>query len=328
MTDNSSYKIQLLRGLAIMAVVAIHNTPSGLAQICISPFINFAVGMFLFLSGMLSCASRWNPGKRIKKVLIPYLIWTMVYVIMEDIKTPLLIPADYIKMALTGKASIVMYYVFVYCELTLLIPLIDKLARSRFRYLGFVISPLEIVVMRLIPLITGIEVNKYISLLMSISCLGWFTYFYLGYLAGNKLIDVKLFTSKLVIIWALGITWQFAEGFGYYSMGSSYCGTQLKLSAVFTGSFLALIACRFIRSARKADIKWLHLLGDCSFGIYFSHIAIQEVLGKIPYYNKLILFPLTAILVTVCALGFVVAGRKILQKYAKYLALQKGVSTH
>lgn len=62
-----SKKIQILRGLAIIAVVFIHNTPGGLAQVFCRPFLNFSVGLFLFLSGMLSDAGRYDPGKRLKK---------------------------------------------------------------------------------------------------------------------------------------------------------------------------------------------------------------------------------------------------------------------
>ena len=54
--DNKSAKIQALRGLAIIAVVFIHTTPGGMAQVVCRPFLNIAVGLFLFLSGMLSDA--------------------------------------------------------------------------------------------------------------------------------------------------------------------------------------------------------------------------------------------------------------------------------
>ena len=96
--DNSvSNKIQILRGLAIIAVVFIHNTPSGISQVVFRPFLNFCVGLFLFLSGMLSDAGKWNPMKRISKVLIPYAIWTLIYVVRFAYKTPLQIPIIYIK---------------------------------------------------------------------------------------------------------------------------------------------------------------------------------------------------------------------------------------
>ena len=64
-TNEKSYKIQILSGVAIIAVVFIHNTPSGIIQVWIRPFLNFSVACFLFLSGVLSKADKWNPYKRI-----------------------------------------------------------------------------------------------------------------------------------------------------------------------------------------------------------------------------------------------------------------------
>ena len=70
---NSS--IQILRALAIIAVVVIHSYPIGIVGVFLRPFINFAVPMFIFLSGYLT---KFEIGdyktfaiKRIKRVLIP-----------------------------------------------------------------------------------------------------------------------------------------------------------------------------------------------------------------------------------------------------------------
>ena len=63
LTKEESYKIQILRGLAIVAVVFIHNTPDGLPQVICRPFLNFSVGLFLFLSGYLSNVKKWNVKK-------------------------------------------------------------------------------------------------------------------------------------------------------------------------------------------------------------------------------------------------------------------------
>ena len=82
-------------------------------------------------------------------MVIPYVIWTLIYVILKNYKQPMQIPINAITCLLTGKASAQMYYVFVYCELTLLISIIDKLVRSKYKLLGFIISPLEIIIMRL-----------------------------------------------------------------------------------------------------------------------------------------------------------------------------------
>lgn len=321
MTDNKSYRIQVLRGLAITAVVLIHNTPSGLAQVWCRPFINFSVGLFLFLSGMLSSAERWNPKKRILKIAIPYVIWTLVYVIIGNFKNLTNIPIAYVKNLITARSAAVMYYVFVYCESTLLIPLIDKLARSKYKWVGFLISPIEIIVMRLIPLVSGYEVNKYIRVIMGVSCLGWFIYYYLGYLLGNGLLRIKVPTSKIILMWVGSIVLQIMEGYWYYSMGESNCGTQLKLTAILSGVLFTLLAYRYLDSENAPAPKLFHFLGDYSFGIFFAHLAVMIVLGHIPHYREYVIYPFNAIIAIAITLLCVVIGRKLLGKYAKYLAL-------
>lgn len=85
---DQSTKIQAVRGLAIIAVViipVIHCTPdfSMPVEVFFKPFVNFAVGTFLFLSGLLSNVTMWKPLKRIKKILIPYVIWTLIYTVIN-----------------------------------------------------------------------------------------------------------------------------------------------------------------------------------------------------------------------------------------------------
>ena len=46
LTREESYKVQIIRGIAIIAVVCIYTTPSGIAQVLWRPFLNFAVAFF------------------------------------------------------------------------------------------------------------------------------------------------------------------------------------------------------------------------------------------------------------------------------------------
>lgn len=315
-----SYKVQLVRGLSIIAVVAIHNTPGGVFQVWCRPFLNFAVGTFLFLSGMLSSVDRWNPKKRTTKVVIPYAIWTLVYSLLNNIHAISKLPLEYMKNLITGNSAAIMYYVFVYCELTLLLPLIDKLARSKYRFVGFLISPLEIVIMRLLPLVVHVTLNPYVLIIRSISCVGWFIYYYLGYLIGNDLIKIEIHKKVLWAFWSVSIILQILEGYGYLSLHESNCGTQLKLTAILTGIIFNLILYRFISSDCLLQMNYLYALGNYSFGIYFSHMAIMTVLNHIPYYSKFVKFPVNVLVTLLISCLCVWIGKRILGKKSKYIA--------
>lgn len=320
-SNSVSNKIQILRGIAIIAVVFIHNCPSGIPQVVCRPFLNFCVGLFLFLSGMLSDAERWNPKKRIFKVLFPYAIWTLIYVVLSANKTPFQIPVIYIKKLIFGNAAAHLYYIFLYCEFTMLIPLVDKLAMSRYRYWGFAIAPIEIIAMRLIPMLMGIEFNMYIEAVRSVSCLGWFTYFYLGYLMGNKIIKISWSEKKLFLLWIISIVLQIGEGYWYMCFGEVNCGTQLKISSIISGVIFVIMAYQFIFSIRECNCVVLKKLGDISFGIYFLHIAVMFVLEILPFYKRLTPYPINAIIVIFVTSLCVYLGKRILGKYAKYMSL-------
>ena len=274
----------------------------------------------MFLSGILSDAKKWTPVKRLIKVLIPYAIWTMVYTLILSYRFPDWIIRNFFHYLLFGDSAAMMYYIFIYCEFTLLIPLIDKLAKSRLKYLGFIISPLEIICMRLIPMLFGINLPWYITTIRGLSCLGWFTYFYLGYLIGNNCIKAKPKTRTIVILWIISIFLQMLESYGYYLLGVHNCGTQVKLTAVLSGTLFCILAYKYIESDSSKTIRLLTTLGNNSFGIYFSHLAIQKLLLLIPGYAHFVVYPFNAMILIIISLAFVMLGHKILGRFAKYIA--------
>lgn len=321
LTTTQSKNVQILRGLAAIAVVFIHVTGPGMQQVLYRPLLNFSVGLFLFLSGMLSNVERWKPKKRILKVVIPYFLWTVIYTVMFNIKAPATIPVVLLKNLVTGDAVAIMYYIFVYCELTLLIPLIHKLAKSRYKYWGLLISPIEMIVMRTVPIVLGIELPVWVRIIMRLSCLGWFTYFYLGYLLGNQLVNIRINAKTLAALWVLSIPLQIAEGYYYYKIGNVDCGTQLKLSSLLTSVLFVLLAYQYVLHGKDRKLKLLQLVGDHSFGVYFSHLAVIAVLCQIPGYVLYVPYPITAVISVVLTMICVLIGKKILGKHSSYLAL-------
>lgn len=88
MTIEQSHKIQCLRGIAIIGVLCIHTLPGGNWQVYVRPLVNYAVALFLFLSGLLTRVDYDDWGefmrKRVTRVLIPYIIWTILYTLPEQ----------------------------------------------------------------------------------------------------------------------------------------------------------------------------------------------------------------------------------------------------
>lgn len=293
--SNRFYMVQVFRALAIIAVVMIHTTPLGYYQVFCRPFINYAVATFLFLSGFLTKIENDNwisfYKKRIKRVLIPYIIWTVLYTLSS--KSVGRLPYNLV----TAKAAAPLYYIFIYIQFVLLTPYMGKLAKSKYCHLGWLIAPISVVVFKYYWLLTGTQLNPYMDLLWSDSFLGWFTYYYLGLLLGNRMIEKKYSLKVLTLLYMVSIAIQMAEGYGWLMHGEVNCGTQVKLSSFLTSSLFLLIVYTFLQGERYyINNKYLKMIGDYSFGIYLCHTIVLIILKAFPFYN-LIPYPLTSAVV-------------------------------
>ncbi len=298
----------------------IHTQPPAI----IRPFINFAVALFLFLSGYLTPVNINDIfkfyKKRIFRVLIPYLIWTLIYTIAH-----LNFDRLFVNL-ITTRASVAFYYIFVYIQFVLITPFLKKMACSKFRWVGWLISPVSTVVFRYIPDLMGVEMNSYVSILWNISCLGWFTYYYLGILLGNHIIKTSYSTKKLCVFYFFTLVLQMLEDYGLKMLSSSISGSQIKLTAFLSSSVFLLILYNYLEKPdyKLKDnfaVKILLLIGDCSFGIYLSHILLRDVLYRITLFSK-IPFCLNSILVLLISFLFVLVASKICgKKLSRYLGL-------
>lgn len=315
-----NYKVQMLRALAIIAVVLIHTCPGGNYQVVFRPFINYAVALFLFLSGYLtrytSDLKRFYK-KRIFRVLVPYVIWNILYTLSN--KEPDMI----LKNIITTKSAVQLYYIFVYIQLVLLTPLLFKLAKSKYKWIGFLISPLTVILFKYINMFTGTELNKYVSLVYSVCCLGWFIFYYLGILLGNHFIQNDFNIAGLVIAYIISLIIQIIEGFWWLEIGQSNCGSQLKLSALLSSSLFLILAYYYLNNERcNKKSKLLTVIGDCSFGIYLSHIMVMKVLNIIPFFSS-VPYIINSAIVLIVSLVCVLIGQKICgNRVSKWLGLK------
>ena len=294
----------------------IHTTPAGEMQVICKPFINFAVATFVFLSGYLTKADNDNwlafYRRRITRVLVPYFIWTVIYSI-QDIQSEGL--SVLVKNLLCANATTTLYYIFVYIQFVLLTPLMGKLAKSRLRHLGWIIAPLSVVLFKYIPAFGDIHLGKHVELLWSDACLGWFTFYYLGLILGNKLLSPKFNLINLVIIYCVSLLLQMGEGYLWFTVDPAGCGSQLKLTSILSSSIFMLIIYSVLSSNHGTKCRLLSTIGDYSFGIYLVHMMILKALepmalySAIPYLvTSLIILIISSIFCYVCT---AVTGKKV-----------------
>lgn len=307
MSQSKRQDIQLLRAIAIIAVVLIHTCPNGMYQVWCRPFINFAVALFLFLSGYLTKEKydHWHTvmWRRISRVLIPYLLWTIIYSM-----PPVLSPTLLLTNIVTSNAAAHLYFIPVYIQLVLLTPLIVKLARSRYKHLGWLITPLSYLLFNYPQYCPSAHINGYVIMANDISCLNWFTFYYLGIVMGNGIIKCERshYITSAVLLFSIML--QLIEGYVFYRQGLSNCGTQLKLTSLFTSTVTCILAYNLmINRDLKATNKLLLTIGNYSFGIYLSHILFirlakcMGVYDSIPYViNSAIVLALSAVFCIAC----------------------------
>ena len=294
----------------------IHTTPAGEMQVICKPFINFAVATFVFLSGYLTKADNDNwlafYRRRITRVLVPYFIWTVIYSI-QDIQSEGL--SVLVKNLLCANATTTLYYIFVYIQFVLLTPLLGKLAKSRFRHLGWIIAPLSVVLFKYIPAFGDIHLGKHVELLWSDACLGWFTFYYLGLILGNKLLSPKFNLRNLVFIYCVSLLLQMGEGYLWFTVDPAGCGSQLKLTSILSSSIFMLIIYSVLSSNHGTKCCLLSTIGDYSFGIYLVHMMILKALEPMALYSA-IPYPVTSLIILIisfifCNVFTAVTGKRV-----------------
>lgn len=319
--SSRNFKIQYLRAIAIIAVVIIHTCPLGLAQVICRPFLNFAVALFLFLSGFLtnSPEGSWIPlyRRRICRVIIPYIIWSIIYTLPS---TNLL---SYIYNLATTKSSGTLYYIFVYIQLTLLAPLLIRLSKSSIWWIGIFITPVAFMLdCRYLEWWTDYDgLHKYLKLFRGVSCFTWISFYYLGILIQNRPTSVPIRTGILFLALVGSLLIQTGEGYALHLQGIVNCGTQAKISAWLTNIIFMLIAYTFISKWNfTPKSKIMELLGKYSFGIYLIHIPIIRIINHQPFIS----FPTGILSIVVLLLSLIlvilistVCGKKM----TRYLGL-------
>ncbi len=210
------------------------------------------------------------------KVLIPYAVWTAVYLLLDGNFTLY----QFVRAIIRANAWGPLYYLHDYAQLVVSTPLLYRMLQKKsLRIALYAVSPLYIVF------------NYYMRIhdryLLVPVCLWLILPYVIGLEHGYWREKIKVLpVKKALISVAIFVVAQAAESFIWRYFGvEALANTQVKFTSL--GYFLAvlfLIACLNEKQREKlSKIRPITLVGDLSFGIYCCHgVFLIFISGFIP----------------------------------------------
>jgi len=363
-------RVSLLMGVAILAVVLTHaasrgqialiewhaayapaaseaallDTPTYWLLATIRQLTSFAVAAFLFCTGFfVSYAARGPKGQftwkmvraRLIDMLIPYLVWSVVWFVLDALDGTTYALLDYVTRLLTGQADGGSYYFIpLVCQFYLLSPLVVPLAKARPRLLLAVAVALQIFNVTLVylyafgtPIPDAISWTTHLWLVFP-----WTLFFALGLVCGLHFERLKpwLQRARRWLVVALGVLAIAAilepeallRATGHDARNVPVVASTILYSIVF---LLVFIAFDKLPLPRSNDIT---KAGNRSYGLYLTHLKVMEYVTRFIHvalpallaYQVLIIFPLA--LVAGLGVPWVMMSLMIkspVRKYYRYL---------
>lgn len=317
---------QSIRGVCILAVVLIHSLGGfdysvsyNTEFIILRQIINFAVATFVLMSGYFVPVEKicnknfsykeWilNRGGRL---CVPFVIWSLLYSgvsLAKDMNHGLSVNwLGYIYRFVVGKSATPFYYIVVMIQLTIITPwLVHVVKESKtIKNLLWLITPCYLLYVYAWNFTTGSSPRLYETLFPA-----WFGFYYLGI---NVRCGLRLKCSrwKVLIAWAISCIEALALRKPGMSMG-------FYTSQITFGSFLysvAVIGWILKQSDTQHGSAKLGEIGDCSYGIFYVHMAVLTLVGKfIQSGNWYLYWSLRFAMTSIISFAIVLAGQKILK---------------
>lgn len=298
MKDRLTY-YDLLRGLAIIGVVAIHSTGIGYKfsetsidfnfTVVWRQMINFSVPLFIAISGFFLANKNIDTKdsylsfikKQIPRVLIPYLLWSIVYMIIAYLRGAS-VPGLIFRL-FTFTTSVPFYFIILIIEYYLLLPVLQKLATTKGLIISALISCISCILIFYMRYYTSVSLPLYIVG----SAPSWLIFFVLGiYLRNNP---IKIRNTSLIILLLCSFVLSLSETYILYQKFNDIGNgvTAIKISSFIYSTMVILLAFKNMEKNFKRT-RLLVFLGEISFGIFLSHMFFMT--GIRPLINKLLPF--------------------------------------
>lgn len=287
---------QKIRGICILAVILIHSfigynyigqEKNEIIWIIIRQMINFAVPVFIFMSGYFIKQENflkknfdyieWLITRGGGRLLIPFILWSVFYsmiLIMPQVIHHKDVNWSKIMFRfITGKAATPFYYIVVLLQLTLITPCIVKIVHKgkKLGKICWFITPIYIVYVYMYNIITGHAPLLYETLFPA-----WFIFYYLGIEVRH---GMKLNGNLKVVIMAFLVSCLEAFLLKYYGMSSGFYTSQITVGSFLYSISIIGVVLEKVEEDGEKNVLWQ--MGNCSYGIFYIHMFMLMICGKI-----------------------------------------------
>ena len=342
MQNKRDISFDAFRGLAIIAVVAIHATTSAAISwrntetnewnlfflVAYRQLFLFAVPVFLFISGYwLSQKPVDSLGdykafliRRLSRILIPYFFWSLVMLGYVAFKTHHISLYQIMFKLSTGSASRPYYFILLIAQFYALTPLLQYINRKPYGLI--LVAIFNIISLMVLYLSELYDIIGHLPVLRAFY--SWIIFYEIGLLAGSG--DNKILTKKKVGRFVLPAMLIFLLLSELESMilllryeNLPFAGSQIKCSS-FLYSICIILGFLYLRKHVKNWPRFLVIIGNFSFGIFLIHLPVLKIVAGVIQKNNFVytfqpLYQFIIVLLTISICCFLISvARKLLPK--------------
>ncbi len=348
-------EIDYIRGMAIVAVVAMHcfpptpdwypglifhwtNTDIPLINSFILTATSFAAPLFMFISGFVLShnylAADFKVSSFIKRrlwyIAPPYIIFSLITIVGLGVINgfPRLIKIAF--DLLTANASGPLWFFAIIIQLYFLYPFIIRiyaysLKKNKLVFLFFILIAINWMWWSVFPYFQSLLNNEYFSVLLSRVIFPYLIFFIAGIFVQKNLTIVSKLLPKQLLLVLSGISLLLVAVL-YLSKTNSpttaitVIGTPVYILIVF---ILAYRTATTLANNNDTLSRILHSIGNCSFGIYLLHpfilygfVILWLKTGRVEENNWLIYL---ALFVLTFALSFIITSLISYSPHSKFI---------
>lgn len=345
-------ELDFMRAAAMIMVVMLHVSAANVAYsrvdssvfylgLILNQWSRICLPLFVFVSGFGLFYSYGQKGqldlkdfylRRLYTVLVPYLIWSFIYMVFRDIFNPSFhfigVPfkeafLSYINWTFKENIHTPIWFVLMIVQLYAVFPiLVNPIAKIKKPLQAIVVNSILflilVIYLRYFMTMSGIYIIDWLQKYYGVNLIGWYFYFILGGIVARnwaKFCEIPLNKFRITLLYIITTSLVILEAYlGFLKYGQPHLGVYTSIRPTVLINTMAAIPLVYLlaQMVMKWDkaAKFFRAISKFSYGIFFIHPQIltvaKRLVGKMygTYTTRIFQLVLIFILTIICSYLF------------------------